>query len=238
MLSEAASPSPARRIGRARRACRSPRARFPPSERAPACGADKDSSERPSIDGDSRPGGETMLTPSTDSIDASSPAESSLDASRVTTRRCREDAGASASSTALSGPEAAGRAALAAASPVGAAAPARRRRRGGRPLQHAAQWCCGCPRRQLATKSKRCQQHSGAARIHCRSAVRYRYQVKGNDPFVAWCCNDDPLAPRAFAYSHFLQAGDVADKRVSLWRWMLRVRHHLGAQAVRMAQLA
>ena len=42
--------------------------------------------------------------------------------------------------------------------------------------------------------------------------MRYRYQVKGNDPFVAWCCNDDPLAPRAFAYSHFLQA--VADKRV------------------------
>ena len=70
----------------------------------------------------SRPGGETIDTPSTDSIDASSPAESSLDASRVTTRRCREDSGASASSTALSALRRPAALALAAASPVGAGA--------------------------------------------------------------------------------------------------------------------
>ena len=95
---------------------------FLPPNVLPACGADKDSSERPSIDGDSRPGGETIDTPSTDSIDASSPAESSLDASRVTTRRCREDSGASASSTALSALRRPAALALAAASPVGAGA--------------------------------------------------------------------------------------------------------------------
>ena len=75
---------------------------FRPPNVVPACGAESESKERPSIDGDSRPGGDTILTPSTDSIDASSPALSSLDASLVTTRRCREDSGASASSTALS----------------------------------------------------------------------------------------------------------------------------------------
>jgi len=95
---------------------------FRPPKLVPACGADNESRERPSIDGDSRPGGETILTPSTDSMLASSPALSSLDASLVTTRRCRADAGASASSTALSALRRPAALALAAASPVGAGA--------------------------------------------------------------------------------------------------------------------
>ena len=143
---------------------------FLPPKLEPACGADKDSRERPSIDGDSRPGGETILTPSTDSIDASSPALSSLDASLVTTRRCREDSGASASSTALS----ALRRPAARARREGVAS---RRRRllgdGGEEDVHCNRgavvlWMPPEGSSLLAPRNARCQQHSGAARIHCR----------------------------------------------------------------------
>ena len=110
--------------GRARRACRSSaRAVSSPPNVLPACGADKDSRERPSIDGDSRPGGETMLTPSTDSIDASSPR------GVVARRVARDNAPLSGGLRRLGfihraeRPEAAGRARTRrAASPVGAGA--------------------------------------------------------------------------------------------------------------------
>ena len=154
---------------------------FLPPKLEPACGADKDSSERPSIDGDSRPGGETMLTPSTDSMLASSPAESSLDASRVTTRRCREDSGASASSTALSALRRPAALALAAASPVGAGAcSATAARRTSIPA--AQQWCYGAPRTSLLPRNARCQQHSGLQGFtvaqQCAIATKLRVMIR------------------------------------------------------------
>ena len=153
---------------------------FLPPKLVPACGADKESSERPSIDGLSRPGGETILTPSTDSIDASSPALSSLDASLVTTRRCRADAGASASSTALSALRRPAALALAAASPVGAGAcSATAARSTSIP---AAQWCYGAPRTSLLPRNARCQQHSGLQGFtvaqQCAIATKLRVMIR------------------------------------------------------------
>ena len=154
---------------------------FLPPKLVPACGADKESSERPSIDGLSRPGGETILTPSTDSIDASSPALSSLDASLVTTRRCRADAGASASSTALSALRRPAALALAAASPVGAGAcSATAARRTSIPA--AQQWCYGAPRTSLLPRNARCQQHSGLQGFtvaqQCAIATKLRVMIR------------------------------------------------------------
>ena len=153
---------------------------FLPPKLVPACGADKESSERPSIDGDSRPGGDTILTPSTDSIDASSPALSSLDASLVTTRRCRADAGASVSSTALSALRRPAALALAAASPVGAGAcSATAARSTSIP---AAQWCYGAPRTSLLPRNARCQQHSGLQGFtvaqRCAIATKLRVMIR------------------------------------------------------------